>query len=177
MPLFKKGTSGNLSKKSYDNPEKEVETANTTNGANPAAAAPPRPPKNIANKSNPSASEQQTTAKPSGNLNDNKKDGQPQHARTPPKVPHEKAEGATNGKTPPKFIFYCQLAHGSPTCEIQGFTNVKELYAKISESFKIDINKVTLYNNFVFHNVCVCMLSLFFNVVENVIVHFAFWDF
>jgi hypothetical protein len=127
------------------------------NGAKPAAVAPPpRPPKNIANKSNPSASEQQTAAKSPDISSDNKKDNQQQHAKSPPK-PHEKAEGATNGKTPPKFIFYCQLAHGSPTCEIQGFTNVKELYAKISESFKIDMNKVTLCYGLLFHNVC--MLS------------------
>jgi hypothetical protein len=146
MPLFKKGTSGNLSKKSYDKTDKDVEPANTENGANPAVAAPPRPPKNTANKSNPSASEQQTAAKAPEIPKDNKKDGHQQQAKIPPKLP-DKAEGATNGKTPPKFIFYCQLAHGSPTCEIQGFTNVKELYAKISESFKIDLNKV---HNFMF---------------------------
>ena len=147
MPLFKKGTSGNLSKKTYDNTDKEVEPANTTNGANPAAVAPPRPPKNIANKSNPSASEQHKAAKAPDISRDNNKDVEQQHTKSQPK-PQDKDEGATNGKTPPKFIFYCQLAHGSPTCEIQGFTNVKELYAKISESFKIDVNKVTLYNSF-----------------------------
>ena len=146
MPLFKKGTSGNLSKKTYDNTDKEVEPANTANGANPAAVAPPRPPKNIANKSNPSASDQQKAAKAPDISRDNKRDFEQQHTKSQPK-PQDKAEGATNGKTPPKFIFYCQLAHGSPTCEIQGFTNVKELYAKISESFKIDVNKVSLYFN------------------------------
>ncbi len=165
MPLFKKGTSGNLSKKSYDNTDKEVERANTTNGANPAAAAPPRPPKNIANKSNPSASEQQTAAKRPDISNDNSKNDQQQHAKIPPKL-HDKAEGATNGKTPPKFIFYCQLAHGSPTCEIQGFTNVKELYAKISESFKIDINKVSLYYDFTYRNI---MLSIFWGMYATMI--------
>ena len=148
MPLFKKGTSGNLSKKSYENTDKDVEPTNTVNGGNSAATAPPRPPKNIANKPNPSASEEQTTAKVPDISRDKRKDGQQSHAKSPPKL-HDKAEGAANGKTPPKFIFYCQLAHGSPTCEIQGFTNVKELYVKISESFKIDINKVTFYYDFI----------------------------
>ena len=140
MPLFKKGTSGNLSKKSYDTQEREVEATTTANGANSAAMTgpPPRPAKNIANKSNPSASQQQVRAKAPDISRDDKKDGQQQDAKIPAK-PQDKAEGA--GKTP-KFIFYCQLAHGSPTCEIQGFTNVKELYAKISECFRIDINKV-----------------------------------
>lgn len=142
MPLFKKGTSGNLSKKSYENTHKEVEPANKANGANPAAVAPPRPPKNV--KSNPSASEQKAAAKATDMSKESKKDEQQHHTKSPTRS-HDKSEGATNGKTPPKFIFYCQLAHGSPTCEIQGFTNVKELYAKISESFKIDINKVTIH--------------------------------
>uniref|UniRef100_H3CKV4 GIPC PDZ domain containing family, member 2 n=2 Tax=Tetraodon nigroviridis TaxID=99883 RepID=H3CKV4_TETNG len=37
----------------------------------------------------------------------------------------------------PKLVFHTQLAHGSPTGRIEGFTNVKELYAKIAEAFKI----------------------------------------
>lgn len=38
---------------------------------------------------------------------------------------------------PPKFVFYCQLAHGSPTGKVEGFTNVKELYQKLAEVFKL----------------------------------------
>lgn len=37
----------------------------------------------------------------------------------------------------PKLVFHTQLAHGSPTGRIEGFTNVKELYAKIAEAFNI----------------------------------------
>ncbi|XP_068197169.1 PDZ domain-containing protein GIPC2 isoform X2 [Antennarius striatus] len=37
----------------------------------------------------------------------------------------------------PKLVFHTQLAHGSPTGRIEGFTNVKELYAKIAEVFNI----------------------------------------
>lgn len=37
----------------------------------------------------------------------------------------------------PKLVFHTQLAHGSPTGRIEGFGNVKELYAKIAEAFNI----------------------------------------
>lgn len=37
----------------------------------------------------------------------------------------------------PKLSFHCQQAHGSPTGVISGFTNVKELYLKIAQSYNI----------------------------------------
>ncbi|XP_015440591.1 PDZ domain-containing protein GIPC3 [Pteropus alecto] len=37
----------------------------------------------------------------------------------------------------PRLVFRTQLAHGSPTGKIEGFTNVRELYAKIAEAFGI----------------------------------------
>ncbi|CAG0902016.1 unnamed protein product [Darwinula stevensoni] len=37
----------------------------------------------------------------------------------------------------PKVSFHCQLAHGSPTGIISGFSNVKELYQKIAECYEI----------------------------------------
>ncbi|XP_077471312.1 PDZ domain-containing protein GIPC2 isoform X1 [Stigmatopora argus] len=37
----------------------------------------------------------------------------------------------------PKLVFHTQLAHGSPTGRIEGFSNVKELYAKIADAFNI----------------------------------------
>lgn len=37
----------------------------------------------------------------------------------------------------PKLVFHTQLAHGSPTGRIEGFTSVKELYLKIAEAFHI----------------------------------------
>ncbi|XP_075896727.1 PDZ domain-containing protein GIPC3 isoform X2 [Nelusetta ayraudi] len=42
----------------------------------------------------------------------------------------------------PKLIFHTQLAHGSPTGRIHGFTNVKELYAKIAEVFSISPSEI-----------------------------------
>lgn len=54
--------------------------------------------------------------------------------------------------TKPKLIFHCQLAHGSPTGLISGFTNVKELYAKIAECYDIQPSEVkcTFNSNFNF---------------------------
>ncbi|XP_069622881.1 PDZ domain-containing protein GIPC1 isoform X1 [Ranitomeya imitator] len=42
----------------------------------------------------------------------------------------------------PRLVFHAQLAHGSPTGRIEGFSNVKELYAKIAEAFNITASEV-----------------------------------
>ncbi|KAG8437201.1 hypothetical protein GDO86_008046 [Hymenochirus boettgeri] len=42
----------------------------------------------------------------------------------------------------PKLVFHTQLAHGSPTGRIEGFTNVKELYCKIAEAFQISPEEI-----------------------------------
>ncbi|KAK2906596.1 hypothetical protein Q8A67_005581 [Cirrhinus molitorella] len=42
----------------------------------------------------------------------------------------------------PKLVFHTQLAHGSPTGRIHGFTNVRELYAKIAEVFNISASEI-----------------------------------
>jgi PDZ domain-containing protein GIPC len=47
----------------------------------------------------------------------------------------------------PKLIFHCQLAHGSPTGLISGFSNVKELYSKIAECYEIQQNEVSFNLN------------------------------
>lgn len=41
-----------------------------------------------------------------------------------------------------KLVFHCQLAHGSPTGLISGFSNVKELYQKIADCFEIPAQTV-----------------------------------
>lgn len=43
----------------------------------------------------------------------------------------------------PRLVFHTQLAHGSPTGRIEGFTNVKELYSKIADAFKISQAEVS----------------------------------
>nr|XP_004673029.1 LOW QUALITY PROTEIN: PDZ domain-containing protein GIPC1 [Jaculus jaculus] len=42
----------------------------------------------------------------------------------------------------PRLVFHTQLAHGSPTGRIEGFTNVKELYSKIAEAFRLPAAEV-----------------------------------
>uniref|UniRef100_A0A8C9AA17 GIPC PDZ domain containing family member 3 n=1 Tax=Prolemur simus TaxID=1328070 RepID=A0A8C9AA17_PROSS len=55
-------------------------------------------------------------------------------ARAPPPSPSEPPAAA---RARPRLVFRTQLAHGSPTGKIEGFTNVRELYAKIAEAFGI----------------------------------------
>lgn len=45
----------------------------------------------------------------------------------------------------PKLIFHCQLAHGSPTGLISGFSNVRELYQKIADCFEIPATSVNKF--------------------------------
>ncbi|KAL1512894.1 hypothetical protein ABEB36_002398 [Hypothenemus hampei] len=44
--------------------------------------------------------------------------------------------------SPIKLQFYCQLAHGSPTAFVSGFSNVKELYEKIGEAFNMPASDI-----------------------------------
>ncbi len=41
-------------------------------------------------------------------------------------------------------MFHCQLAHGSATIDVKDFSNVKELYGKIAEAFRISVSEVSL---------------------------------
>lgn len=43
---------------------------------------------------------------------------------------------------PPQLVFHCQLANGSPTGLICGFSSVKELYQKIAECYDIPVDEV-----------------------------------
>jgi len=54
--------------------------------------------------------------------------------RSPPKEPHYDTVGEPEDSRP-RLVFHSQLAHGSPTGIISGFTNVKELYQKIAECY------------------------------------------
>jgi len=58
------------------------------------------------------------------------------------------AASSSNGDTrsePPKLVFHCQLAHGSPTGLISGFSNVRELYQKIADCFEIPVATVNKF--------------------------------
>lgn len=65
-------------------------------------------------------------------------------SRIPPQLqPELRQPPAPPPPPPPKFVFYCQLAHGSPTGKVEGFTNVKELYQKLAEVFKVQASEVS----------------------------------
>lgn len=44
-----------------------------------------------------------------------------------------------------QLVFHCQLAHGSPTGLISGFSSVRELYQKIAECYDIPVDEVRMY--------------------------------
>lgn len=48
----------------------------------------------------------------------------------------------TNTIPKPQLVFHCQLAHGSPTGLITGFSSVRELYQKISECYDFPVEEV-----------------------------------
>uniref|UniRef100_A0A8C3Y4F7 GIPC PDZ domain containing family member 1 n=1 Tax=Catharus ustulatus TaxID=91951 RepID=A0A8C3Y4F7_CATUS len=58
------------------------------------------------------------------------------------------APGGAGGAAPPppalrpRLVFHTQLAHGSPTGRVEGFSNVRELYGKIGEAFGIAPSEV-----------------------------------
>jgi len=54
--------------------------------------------------------------------------------RSPSKEPHYDTV-PEHEDSRPRLVFHSQLAHGSPTGIISGFTNVKELYHKIAECY------------------------------------------
>ncbi|NXB32013.1 GIPC3 protein, partial [Eulacestoma nigropectus] len=60
-----------------------------------------------------------------------------------PEPPAAAGPAAPRGpRARPRLVFHTQLAHGSPTGRIEGFTNVKELYAKIAEVFDISPTEI-----------------------------------
>jgi hypothetical protein len=44
--------------------------------------------------------------------------------------------------TKPQLVFHCQLAHGSPTGLITGFSSVRELYQKIAECYEFPVDEI-----------------------------------
>jgi len=56
-------------------------------------------------------------------------------------IEDSKPAGQTAGKQ--KLVFHCQQAQGSPTGLISGFTNVRELYQKIADCYKMPVEDVS----------------------------------
>lgn len=49
---------------------------------------------------------------------------------------------ATVVSRPPKLVFHCQLAHGSPTGLISDFTSITELYGRIASCYDIPVDEI-----------------------------------
>lgn len=49
---------------------------------------------------------------------------------------------APSADSPSAIVFHCQLAHGSPTGFVSGFSNSPELYQKIATVYDIPVSEV-----------------------------------
>lgn len=56
--------------------------------------------------------------------------------------PHQLQEHRSQRVSQSSLVFHCQLAHGSPTGLISGFSNVRELYQKIAECYDIPVEEI-----------------------------------
>jgi hypothetical protein len=77
--------------------------------------------------------------------------------------PSTNSSNANKHRDEPKLVFHCQLAHGSPTGLISGFSNVKELYQKIADCFEIPVSTVRLI--YIFQekkNICFLISKILF---------------
>ncbi|XP_016329973.1 PDZ domain-containing protein GIPC3-like [Sinocyclocheilus anshuiensis] len=93
---------------------------------------------------------EKTTCDPESMQNGEAMSPDAQDSKGPPG--NEETQGAVPSAPPlpqepplcprPKLVFHAQLAHGSPTGRIHGFTNVRELYARIAEVFNISASEI-----------------------------------
>lgn len=129
MPLFKKG-GANFSDSRRGDGDKKV-SSNRSSGI----AAPNNSQSSTA--SSPPPSLHPRLPQPAPNSNASRTSHQPAQSEIQQQLEEQPPP-------PPKFVFYCQLAHGSPTGKVEGFTNVKELYQKIAEVFKLHASEVSV---------------------------------
>lgn len=81
-----------------------------------------------------------------------KKEDNPKATSSSSKTQSDSVVASSEEINKPKLVFHCQLAHGSPTGLISGFTNVKELYHKIAECYEIqssDVGSIFCYERFI----------------------------
>lgn len=65
--------------------------------------------------------------------------------QTPDLNDQSKSANQPSNVTKSQLVFHCQLAHGSPTGLITGFSSVRELYAKIAECYEFPVDEVKFY--------------------------------
>uniref|UniRef100_A0A0C9QW17 Gipc1 protein n=1 Tax=Fopius arisanus TaxID=64838 RepID=A0A0C9QW17_9HYME len=66
--------------------------------------------------------------------------------------PQNRFPEAQTDESKTQLVFRCQLAHGSPTGFISGFSNVRELYQRIADCHDLPASEVSFYLfSFLFH--------------------------
>lgn len=72
--------------------------------------------------------------------------GDTEELQTADSINGNSGNGNNRAPSPPpsKLVFHCQQAQGSPTGIISGFTNIKELYAKIADCYDISVSEVSV---------------------------------
>lgn len=94
------------------------------------------PQNSSARSNNPGAAQGNAPSPASREKMKQKRGAPPKPTAVPPPDPDAASQ------PPPRFVFYCQLAHGSATAKVEGFTNVKQLYEKIAAAFHIKDDEV-----------------------------------
>lgn len=163
MPLFGKKKDANLAsenspKERHDDRKYRSKDAKAENSVSEKVSSPKNgsneaPPIPAARNSNLQAGGQPNIPSPATRAKMKKqRSAPPKPSAVPPPDPNAH-------QTPPRFVFYCQLAHGSATAKVEGFTNVKQLYEKIAAAFHIGHDEVHQYN-MQFHNGSMCKSPL-----------------
>lgn len=65
----------------------------------------------------------------------------------PPPVPVP-TPAVTDNTVTKQLVFHCQLAHGSQTGFITGFSSVRELYQKIADYYEFPVEEVQYETTF-----------------------------
>lgn len=71
-----------------------------------------------------------------------KADEKPDNNNAPRTLPDKMQSENLSPTNKPQLVFRCSLADGSPVGLISGFSNVKELYLKIGDTFDIPVSEV-----------------------------------
>lgn len=149
MPLFKKGGS-NISAESSPKQSHEERKAGKDgkasgdggrNGTDNSKVSPSTSQKSHPKDAKNNHPQEHTRAAPSPASRQRMRQQREQNVPKPTPIP---PPDPTAEAQVPRFVFYCQLAHGSPTGKVEGFTNVKQLYEKIATTFHIKAEDVSL---------------------------------
>lgn len=119
MPLFKRGQKSTKQDPLTSEPEKPALDSTSTNNHHPKTEMPTSP----SHQARPAPSD------PLPGAIAGQQQPQTQAAVKPQQQP---------------LVFLCQLAHGSPTGRITGFTNVRQLYEKIADAFDMPSAEVSI---------------------------------